>query len=80
MKVKLLAFGITRDYLGSRELEFEWPGPPTVAGLRASLELAYPALRDLASLRIAVNTEYAQPETSIGPSDEIVLIPPVSGG
>ncbi|RMG61731.1 MAG: MoaD/ThiS family protein [Bacteroidetes bacterium] len=80
MKVTLHAYGITRDYLGGREVEFEWPGPPTVAGLLASLERQYPPLKGLASLRVAINTEYASPETSIGPGDEIVLIPPVSGG
>jgi molybdopterin converting factor small subunit len=29
---------------------------------------------------VAVNEEYAEPETVLHPGDEICLIPPVSGG
>ncbi|MBF0107838.1 MAG: molybdopterin converting factor subunit 1 [Magnetococcales bacterium] len=37
------------------------------------------ALADEA-LRVAVNQEYAQPETAVGDRDEIAFFPPVSGG
>jgi len=80
MKIKLLAFGISRDILGGAEKEFEWEGEQTVLGLKKALMDAYPDFLDLASLRIAVNEAYATDEQTIQATDEIVLIPPVSGG
>jgi molybdopterin synthase catalytic subunit len=34
----------------------------------------------LASLALAVNQQYASPETGLKPDDEVALLPPVSGG
>ena len=76
----LIAFGITKDILGGREVFYELAGPATVQDLLNSLEANYPKLNGLASLKVGVNGEYAQPETPISAADEIVLIPPVSGG
>lgn len=73
------AFGITKDILGTREKLFETSGN-TVASLRAALIEVYPALGGLDSLMIAVNSAYADDDEPIAESDEIALIPPVSGG
>ena len=40
----------------------------------------YPKLKDLNSLLIAVNQKYASDEISVTETDEIAVIPPVSGG
>ena len=40
----------------------------------------YPALKKLTSLRVAVNEEYVEGSHEIMERDEIVLVPPVSGG
>ena len=80
MKVKLIAFGIARDILGGKSVEIAFPGPHTVQGLLDTLNDRYPDFDKLASLKVAVNTEYASPSQEIHPTDEIVLIPPVSGG
>jgi molybdopterin converting factor subunit 1 len=80
MKIKLLAFGISKDILGQRELEVNLPGPTDVKGLLAWLSQQYPEFERLASLRVAVNDEYAQPDHKIEANNEVVLIPPVSGG
>lgn len=80
MQLTLIAFGITKDILGGREVPFELEGEATVANLLTQLAAKHPRLDGLASLRVAVNSEYARPQTSIGPQDEVVLIPPVSGG
>jgi molybdopterin synthase sulfur carrier subunit len=40
----------------------------------------YPNLKGLKSLLIAVNNEYAEDSVELLESDEIALIPPVSGG
>jgi molybdopterin converting factor subunit 1 len=80
MQLTLIAFGITKDILGGREVAFELSEPATVASLLDQLQANYPDIQGLASLKVAVNSEYAQPDTPIQPSDEVVLIPPVSGG
>jgi molybdopterin converting factor subunit 1 len=73
------AFGITREILGTREKLFETDGN-TVASLRAALVASYPTLGKLPSLMIAVNNTYAEDGDVVAESDEIALIPPVSGG
>jgi sulfur-carrier protein len=78
-KYKVKAFGITKDILGGRETVVELEGQ-TVAALRAELLKKYPSLEGLRSLFIAVNHSYAEDNNSIAETDEIALIPPVSGG
>jgi molybdopterin converting factor subunit 1 len=80
MKIKILAFGITRDILGGSMVEMQMPAEASVADLRAALYTEYPALQKLNNLAIALNTEYASEEQKITAMDEVVLIPPVSGG
>lgn len=73
------AFGVTKEILGARETVVE-AGGGTVKELRRALIERYPTLRDIRSLMIAVNNAYAEDDLSIDESDEIALIPPVSGG
>lgn len=80
MKIKLVAFGITKDILGGREVEYSWEGASTVDGLLQDLGKKYPQLVDLSSLKVAINSEYAQGDQAIQATDDVVLIPPVSGG
>jgi len=79
MKCKIKTFGIARDILGSKEVIFEIEGN-TLMDLRSSLSKKYPELESLNSLFIAVNQNYAEDVTVLNESDEIALIPPVSGG
>lgn len=76
---KVKAFGITRDIVGGREIDVRIMDA-SVAGLRAHLEQTYPRLKELRSLLIAINNEYAEDALQIETNDEIALIPPVSGG
>lgn len=78
-KYRIKAFGITKDLLGGRETFIEINGS-TVADLRAALGEKYPQLLGLRSLFIAVNNDYADETITLDESDEIALIPPVSGG
>lgn len=78
-KYKVKAFGITKDIVGGRETVVEVEGQ-TVAALRQSLQNTYPQLISLKSLFIAVNNAYAEEQSAISETDEIALIPPVSGG
>ena len=79
MKCKIKTFGIARDILGSKELTMDINGN-TVMDLRNKLTQQYPKLGGLNSLFIAVNQSYAADEMELKESDEVALIPPVSGG
>ncbi|MFB9844589.1 MoaD/ThiS family protein [Mucilaginibacter ginsenosidivorans] len=79
MKVNVLAFGIAKDIFGGSSITAELDGN-TTAELKKSLEKTYPRLKQLASYMVAVNSEYAQDNSIINETDEIAVIPPVSGG
>ncbi len=76
---KIRAFGITKDFLGGKETYIEINGN-TVADLRQELADRFPELLGLKSLYIAVNDDYAAEDRVLQSTDEIALIPPVSGG
>ncbi len=80
MQIKILAFGIAREIVGGRQVDFAIGDGATVQELKKALNRQYPALDRLASLMVAVNGAYAEDEAVIRPEDEVVLIPPVSGG
>jgi sulfur-carrier protein len=79
VKIKLKTFGITRDILGGKEVILEVDGK-SVADLRQHLQKHYPKVIELRSLFIAVNQNYAADTQELSETDEIALIPPVSGG
>lgn len=81
--MNILLFGITKDIVGDATLSLsssEASEVHTVGQLRNYLTDAYPEMGGLSSLAIAVNSEYAEDEKEISATDEIALIPPVSGG
>ena len=80
MRIKILCFGITRDIIGSFEFETTIAENSTVQMLKEHLTTQFPDFQKLTSLRIAINEEYAEDISVIKENDEIVLIPPVSGG
>ncbi|MEI9918326.1 MAG: MoaD/ThiS family protein [Bacteroidota bacterium] len=79
MKFTITSYGIAKDIVGDRKVVIE-TSAGTVGELRSWLLNSYPSLKDLHSLFIAINKEYAEDAVSLNESDEIVLIPPVSGG
>ena len=80
MNIKILAFGIAKDIVGGRALDFSIAQTSTVGQLKNALLEKYPKFENLSSLAIAINNEYAENDYLIQENDEIVLIPPVSGG
>ncbi len=78
----MLYFAAVRDALGTSEEQLELPaGVGTVGALAAHLEELHPALSGrLAGVRFAVNEEFAEPGSALGPGDIIAVIPPVAGG
>ncbi|MFK7809599.1 MAG: MoaD/ThiS family protein [Saprospiraceae bacterium] len=80
MQTNIIAFGIAKDIIGGQRLTFEMEDQPTVGNLKAQLCKQFPAFERLRSLAIAVNEEYQSDDFIIGERDEVVIIPPVSGG
>ncbi len=80
MKLNILVFGITKDIFGASEKELEVHDNIKVKELKDILENDFPQLLKLKSYFIAVNEEYAEDEQVIATTDEIAVIPPVSGG
>ncbi len=78
--MKILCFGVAREIAGANHLILDHVAGGTVAELRASLLLAYPAFGDLVSFAVARNEEYARDTDIIQSGDEVVIIPPVAGG
>lgn len=80
MEVEIMAFGIARDIFGATAIQLNLAQNTTVKQLLDQLYVSYPDLKELRSVAIAVNAEYASPEHVISPGDEVVIIPPVAGG
>ena len=77
----VLLFGVTRDIVGTGSLSLkDTDGLKTVGDLKRQLKDQFPALGALSSLAVAVNQTYAREDDLIHETDEIALIPPVSGG
>jgi molybdopterin synthase catalytic subunit/sulfur carrier protein ThiS len=81
MRVRLLTFGILKDWLTSGTT-LELPEDSTVAHLldRLGSEAARLPRSTWASIAVSVNSEYAQPAHILRDGDEVALLPPVSGG
>ena len=80
MKIRILAFGIARDILKGSTLDLHLEEGDTLSEVRARLYRSFPELEKLSSLRFAVNSAYAEDDQPLRARDEVVLIPPVSGG
>jgi molybdopterin synthase sulfur carrier subunit len=81
--MKILLFGVAQDIVGERMIRVDLEvaqSLTTVLELKHFLFANYPLLKNISSIAVAVNMEYATDDTMIQTSDEIALIPPVSGG
>ena len=81
MKVKVKLFAILRERAGTAEITKEIQEGSTVADLWAALQQDYPKLA-VPGIRLlyAVNQDYVTPDRVLKNSDEVVFVPPVSGG
>jgi molybdopterin converting factor subunit 1 len=80
MILHILNFGVARDLVGADVWALEVPDAVTVGGLKEHILAAHPRFQSLKSLMIAVNAEYGAEDAVLKETDEIALIPPVSGG
>lgn len=81
MRVRVLFFGMLKDQAGKATDAIELPEGASIRDLLARYEGEIPRLKEsLPSLALAVNQQYARPETMLKAGDEVALLPPVSGG
>ena len=82
MRVDVRLFAILRERAGRDTVAVELEPGATVADAIGALA-EHAALRgvlDRLPVTMAVNRDYAGPDTELHPGDELALIPPVSGG
>ena len=81
MNVRVRLFAVLRETVGRSELELELAEGSTPETAWARLSDLTPALAGRRrSLSAAVNRRYAPFDTPLHEGDELVFIPPVSGG
>lgn len=83
--MKLLYFAWVHTRIGLAEEEVA--PPPEVANvgeliawLRRRGAGYKAAFADLSAVRVAVNQDFAEPETLVTPGDEVAFFPPITGG
>lgn len=81
MRVRILFFGILKEMMGKSAELIDLPEGASVRDALALYESQIPRLKQsLPSLALAVNQQYAGPDTPLRENDEVALLPPVSGG
>jgi molybdopterin synthase catalytic subunit len=82
MTVRVRLFAILRERAGRDAVEIELVEGATVGEALAALSELEPLGEALerVPVRMAVNRDYAGPDTPLAPGDELALIPPISGG
>jgi len=79
--LKVLLFAAARQRVGTGAVEIDIALPASVAELEAALVARYPDISSLASTsRWAVDQCFVDASAMIHGTEEIALIPPVSGG
>lgn len=81
MRVQILFFGMLKELAGRASDTVDLAEGACVADILRHYESQIPRLKDaLSSLALAVNQQYAGPDTKLNSGDEVALLPPVSGG
>ncbi|MEL6221272.1 MAG: MoaD/ThiS family protein [Cyanobacteria bacterium J06627_8] len=81
MKITVKLFAAYQDAYGVPEIQMELAPGTTVSAVRDRLIAERPELEQWRSLtRLGINLQFVESETVLHEGDEVVLIPPVSGG
>lgn len=81
MELEIRLFASLKDRAGGERVSVALEEPATVARLTEALAADYPALAPaLPAALVAVNRDFAFPDTPIEEGDEVAIFPPVSGG
>jgi len=78
MQVRVLAFGVVKDWLGAAPADVELREGASVGDLLERLGARAPQV--LQGIAVSVNAEYAPASQVLREGDEVGLLPPVSGG
>ena len=76
----MLAFGVARDIIENSVVEMEFDELSTIRELKNELSNRYQGFEQLRHFNLAVNEEYREDDFKLSENDEVVIIPPVSGG
>jgi molybdopterin converting factor subunit 1 len=80
-KIKVRLFAVLKEAVGKKEIIIAVPSGVTLKMLKNKILQEYPALNSFSNKFIlSVNLKVATDDTIITPSDEIAILPPVSGG
>lgn len=80
-KIKVRLFANLRELVGEREITITVPNGVTVSYLNNEILKKYPQLKSFSNKFVtSVNCKVTSGDTIINNSDEIALLPPVSGG
>jgi molybdopterin synthase sulfur carrier subunit len=79
--VTVKLFAAYQEAYKAPELVLEFPPETPVAAVLENLVAQHPELNQWRNLtRFGVNLQFVEPDTLLKDGDEVVLIPPVSGG
>jgi len=81
MRVRVRLFASLREAAGTELVELDLPAGATAEEAWRRLAEAHPSLAGRRrSLAVAVNRRYARFDEPLSEADEVVFLPPVSGG
>ena len=81
MAIRVLFFATLAEITGRHETALEAQGLADAGAVFERMASIYPALAPRReSTLLAVNSEYARPDTPVRDGDEVAFFPPVSGG
>ncbi|WP_198648626.1 MoaD/ThiS family protein [Cyanothece sp. BG0011] len=79
--VTIKLFAIYQEVYGVSELIREFPPETTVREVLSKIIEEHPELKKWQKItRFSVNFKFVEPDTKLKEGDELVFIPPVSGG
>ncbi|MGI0042551.1 MAG: MoaD/ThiS family protein [Nitrososphaeraceae archaeon] len=80
-KINLKLYASIKDILGKDRIDMDWTNNMTVGDLRKKLDASYPILSIVnARFSISVNRKPVDDSELIRNTDEIAVLPPISGG
>ncbi len=81
IKITVKLFAAYQEAYGQPEVVFDLPAGTTVAEVCDRIRSPYPELEELKDItRYGINLAFVDAATPVQDGDEVVLIPPVSGG
>jgi len=81
MQITVKLFALMREKAGTDTVELEVPDGANLTQAVTALVCDYPMLEPyVANTRLSLHMDFVDAETILAPGDELVLIPPVSGG